>query len=165
MKVVGECFISGDIGGQIKIWDVQTGAKLRTIDIGSAVQDFCFLGKFLVTVGGINGAMGVVFWDYDAGVRVATLYDTFEHQDSGSFNKIVIHDNRVLIDGFNHAIVFSVDTTNWGVREVLRVRNHVMALTRTCVFKAKYNEFDGHISVKDYWNDQLSFWKGFPDEF
>ena len=40
-----------------------------------------------------------------------------------------------------------------------------MALTRTCVFKAKYNEFDGQISVKDYWNDQLSFWKGFPDEF
>lgn len=165
LKVAGSTFVTGDVGGSVKFWDAQTGVKLRTVEIGSPVQDVQFYGACLVTVGGINGAMGVSFWDYETGELVKSLYGEVTNQENGCFIKVTVNGNIILLDGYSQAILFSVNTGDWRVKEILRLRSHVVASNRSCVFKARYQEFDGQISVKDFWNEQFNVWKIFPSEF
>lgn len=165
MKVVGDNFITGDIGGKIKFWDLERGAKLRTLKTKYAIQDLAVYEEYLVTVGGINGGMGVTFWDYYSLVKVKVFYDKFLNPEDSSFSRIVVREKMLLLDGYNHAIVFGLFRGGWEVTEVARISGHVLALNTTCIFKAKYQDFDDQITVKDFWNEQVNMWKIFPSGF
>ena len=162
VKVVGDNFITGDVGGKIKVWDLERGEKLRTLKTKYAIQDLAVYGEYLVTVGGINGGMGVTFWDYYALVKVKTFYDEFQNPEDSSFSRVVVRGNMLLLDGYNHAIVFGLFYGGWEVVEVAKISGHVLALNTTCIFKAKYRDFDDQIIVKDFWNEQVNMWSIFP---
>jgi len=150
IKVIGDEFITGDIGGKVKFWDIQTGAKIRTLDTENAIQDFELYGNYLVTVGGINGATGVTFWDIHSLQRIKALYDIFENQDDGSFSRIIVRNDIFLLDGYNHAIVFGLFNKGWKVNEIARIRGHVLALNTTCVYKANYIDFNDPYNYKRF---------------
>lgn len=165
LKIFDDVFITGDVGGKVKIWNLQTGLKVRTLQLGSAVQDMCLTSNILVTVGGINGAMGVNFWSYGTGDLLKTFYNNFNSPDDGCFCKIAVDENRFIIDGYSHAFVFLLDTVDFKLKELFKLKGHVLGMNKSMLIKARYEGFDGELIVKDFWNSHIDSWSCFPLEF
>ena len=153
LKIADPVFFTGDMEGNIKVWSLSEGRKIKTIMTGSSLQDICLASKnILVTVGGINGADGVSFWSINSGKKLVS-HCLSDIEEEGKFNDVRVCENRVLADGYNQAIVFEIDFSDLPTcKHMFKVTNRVVSMNRTCFISSSFSDFQGEIDVRDYWS-------------
>jgi len=153
LKIADPVFFTGDMEGNIKVWSLAEGTKIKTITTGSPLQDVCLASRnILVTVGGINGAEGVSFWSLNSGQKLVS-HCVSDIEEEGKFNDVVVRGNRVLADGYNQAIIFEIDFANLShYKQMFKETNKVVAMNRTCFVSVNFSDFQGSIDVRDYWS-------------